>query len=58
MIALKQAPNFAGVSAYGVLPIPESFGRDPGARIFWAKSIGWAGPPPDCLGRFPQGAAG
>jgi len=40
------------------LTIPESFGLGPGARSFWAKSIGRAGPPPEGIAQPPQDAAG
>jgi hypothetical protein len=40
------------------LTFPECLSCGPGARTFWAKSIGRAGPLPGGFDRFPQGAAG
>jgi hypothetical protein len=43
---------------YSSLTIPGGFGCGPGARSFWVKSIGRAGPPPGGIDRPPQEAAG
>ena len=40
------------------MTIPGCLGCGPGARTFWAKSIGRAGPLPGGFGRLPQDAAG
>ena len=51
-------PRLRRGSAYGGLIFPGGFGYGPGARSFWAKSIGRVGPLPGGFDRLPQDAAG